>query len=442
MTFRRVAVLLASAHVVVTAAAACGRSGSPGAPDGAVPAAPAIPLPFGFDAGLGDGRDGTLVVSGTVTRSDCRPLIRTTAGTGVVADFTGPPLDPAPGDLLLLWQVQAPFAVEGEAAVTSLDSAGRWQIARLLEVEGPLDAVVLRTDPAPASDFRSGGGARAQVCRIPQFDHVTIEDGGILRTEPWNGGAGGFLGFFARGVVELEAGGRLDASAAGFRGAPETCVGTGPRGEGLDPALFGLEGGDAFANAGGGGTSPDHGGGGGSAAGRGGQGANEDNNQTVAARGKGGVPILVPARESLVLGGGGGGGGCDGGNPAFGGPGGGVVFVRAAHLRGAGAIRANGGAGENPGNNGGGGGGGGGTIVLDVLDASAFTGGIRASGGSGGTANDDHGPGGGGGGGRVWLVLPSLTVGTAAVPGGPSPLPVGGGLLGSASEMGVVEIGT
>jgi hypothetical protein len=115
----------------------------------------------------------------------------------------------------------------------------------------------------------------------------------------------------------------------------------------------------------------------------------------------------------LFLGGGGGAGDGNDGQPVSGGAGGGLVFLIAGTVTGAGHINANGTHGgdsgsANPTSNsdGGGGGGGGGTIVVHAGVLSQVQ--IAANGGRGGnqtfsgtTGTEAEGPGGGGGGGYV-----------------------------------------
>ena len=122
--------------------------------------------------------------------------------------------------------------------------------------------------------------------------------------------------------------------------------------------------------------------------------------------GLGGRPLAGNASSRLFFGGGGGAG--DGNNDAAGagGPGGGMVYIITDSVTGAGAVHADGGAGQNtsPGHNDApGGGGGGGTIVMHANALAGVT--LTANGGSGGnqliTVVESEGPGGGGSGGFI-----------------------------------------
>jgi hypothetical protein len=128
--------------------------------------------------------------------------------------------------------------------------------------------------------------------------------------------------------------------------------------------------------------------------------------------GLGGHPLTSSPGGRLFLGGGGGAGDGNNGFSGSGGPGGGLVFVVAGTVQGAGTIRADG-ANGGPANSGNsasgdapGGGGGGGTVVVRAAVLSEIS--VEANGGVGGiqtinSAAEAEGPGGGGGGGYVSL---------------------------------------
>lgn len=145
--------------------------------------------------------------------------------------------------------------------------------------------------------------------------------------------------------------------------------------------------------------------------------------------GLGGRPLVSStsgANARLFLGGGGGAGDGNDGQPISGGDGGGLVFLIAGKVTGAGTINANGLAGgesssdsDTSNSDGGGGGGGGGTVVVHAGLLSQIH--ITADGGLGGNQNftgtggtEAEGPGGGGGGGFVALSGTTLSGETAA----------------------------
>jgi hypothetical protein len=291
-----------------------------------------------------------------------------------------------------------------------------------------------------------GSGARAQACRVPQFENVTIAVGGTLAGLQWTdaAGVGGILAFVANGTVSVD--GAIRATGAGFEGgigikdetdpSQEDVVVlettshllSGKKGSGLDGRACLWSGRGNFANAGGGGNARNAGGGGGGAAGRGGNGGMQSPTagDVPDTAGIGGAAILTVPLERLVMGGGGGAAHQDNGTIENGADGGGVVLFVAARLEGAGSIEANGANGpdESRISDDGGPGAGGGGVVFVIAQSSGPGLTFRARGGRGGDVGEDdvggspkRGPGGGGGGG--WIVLRGVD-GTTDVAAGPS----------------------
>src|SRR4051812_47534864 len=97
---------------VTVVAVACGRSRFE-PPDVTFATSPP-PTPTPVPPDFGDGSDGPLLVSSAgVHVNDCFPVFSTTAGTIVPGNTF------APGDRVLLWQVQAPTGTAGALTITS-----------------------------------------------------------------------------------------------------------------------------------------------------------------------------------------------------------------------------------------------------------------------------------------------------------------------------------
>lgn len=161
--------------------------------------------------------------------------------------------------------------------------------------------------------------------------------------------------------------------------------------------------------------------------------------------GLGGHPVSTATSERIFFGGGGGAGDSPDGTAGPGGSGGGIVYLVAADVSGAGVIAANGTAGADTSGlhlDGTGGGGAGGTVVLHTGYVSGLN--LRALGGHGGsqlgTLVGSQGPGGGGGGGVISSVLGDLTgqVSGGESGGNMSPtfalFPANGATVGAAGE--------
>lgn len=366
-----------------------------------------LELPGNPITSFGDGRDGPLVVTGTLTPMECGPL-ESTAGSAVTVS-----LALNEGDRLLLWQVQEEFAlVANTADVATPAGAGRWEVAEVVSAAGG----VVGLSVVPSYAYASGTAERAQACRIPQYSTVSVPDGTTIAAALWDGVSGGVVAFFA---TEVDVSGAVSANGAGFRGGEDLVPGGGGRGtvfgddtsadqgggkgESLDPRPYGMYGRGNYGNGGGGGNSHNAGGGGGGGGGMGGFGGKEGSG-TGDEDGTRGLPGAAIVGAGLLVPGGGGGSGevhHDTGVP--GGSGGGVVLVGAETFTGDGAFRADGESVAASSDDGVGGGGGGGTIVL-LGGGAGFGGSFSARGGDGGDftgTSSLRGGGGGGGGGRV-----------------------------------------
>jgi MYXO-CTERM domain-containing protein len=422
--------------------------------------------------GLGTGRDGPLLVTSAAgqvvnTYAPVTAAVAVGATTVTVGARSGAAANFTPGQLVMLLQTRGGFAaplVSGSGATVTLSAAtktGRYELARVATAAA--GSVTFTHATVNAFDANA-----TQLISVPEYTTVTINAAGRLVPQAWDGatGAGGVLAFFAKGAVANA--GIIDVSERGFGGgvristptaagcAAEDGVPTGGgagaggahKGEGLDPTGYSTTatyagatarhfGRGNIGNAGGGGSCFNAGGGGGGHGGAGGAGGdtNGDADARRAVGGRGGAVVAYVPTANLSLGGGGGAGEDDDGVGGIGGSGGGVLWMRADSLSGAGTINADGRAGANAGVPGnpifadGGGGGGAGGGVFAWFRTTAVCGGVTARGGRGGNAQPvvpgrNYGPGGGGAGGRVQI----------ASSGGVCPAVVTAGVAGTTSS--------
>ena len=311
-------------------------------------------------------------------------------------------------------------AVLDSAVIPVVTAPGRVGTRIPVQIQSRVDSTVILV---PTVDASIDPTAVYQLVLPMKADTVTIDS--TLTCEPWNGRYGGVIDVQARDVIIFD-GGRIDASARGFRGGLRSANGGScSLTQACDPPSSGrtAEKGEAFvvrdtlcwsghtswASGGGGGDAHNAGGGGGGNGGSGGRGGDQWScGLPLGMHGMPGCAIIDTTVDRVVFGGGGGGGHQNNGVGTDGAAGGGIVILHAQRIEGDtidvtvdGESNARVAA-----NDGGGGGGGGGTIVLDACVISAP---LQASvrGGRGGNCGGGHGPGGGGGGGRV-LVEPSL----------------------------------
>jgi len=266
----------------------------------------------------------------------------------------------------------------------------------------------------------NSSGKKHQVIRVPNYDAITIDGGGVLTCDDWDGTTGGIIAFRARGLVNIVAEGKIDATAKGYLGGTSVTgvFARGIQGEGI--LRVGTTGYTNNLDGGGGGYVGNYyqlAGGGGGGYGDSGQAGQVSGNMSYA--GQPGIPVGNVFLGKFFLGGGAGSGATDGyvsATAGKGGDGGGMVYISADSISMIGYCLANGQSGDNYSSGpraGGGGGGSGGTIYLMAHKAlnlgNNF---VSAIGGSGGLGTDPgSNNGGSGGNGRIRIDAPS-TIGT------------------------------
>lgn len=196
------------------------------------------------------------------------------------------------GDLVMIIQMQgatilgtpsgnvATPADSSWGAITNYNNCGNYEFVQVCSVGG---ATSITLDCPLTHDYTAAG--KVQVIRVPRYCDLTINSGGVITSNPWNGSTGGVVVAEIAGNTVINAGGKIDVSAKGFRGGvlsnlavfPSSQANTAStladngaeKGEGIAgfQAGYNVYGGKycrgAAANGGGGGDAHDCGGGGG-----------------------------------------------------------------------------------------------------------------------------------------------------------------------------------
>jgi hypothetical protein len=342
----------------------------------------------------GTGADGPVTISssqnintdlgGTLTTVTANPT-----GTSIsVASTTGFAAD----DEVILLNLQG---ASGDTA-----DVGNYEF---LEIASVPDGTTLnlKSSVQNSYDGTSFGNQSVVLQRVPQWTNVTVNSGGTLTANAWDGSSGGVVVFRATGTVTVNSGGAINADNLGYRGgslnqpdlAQPSFQGESRSG-GLDNRSQSANdgaGGGGYADGDNDGTTCAGGGGGGSYGTAGGTAT-----QSCGSRnGVGGGTYGIADLTTIFYGSGGGSGGHDidtadrSGGP--GGAGGGMVFITAdtVTVSGTGTISANGadgGAGEGA-RWIGGAGGSGGSIMIQADSATLGSALVTATGGIDG-AND------------------------------------------------------
>lgn len=239
--------------------------------------------------GTPDG-DRTVTMANTRLNSYAALVTDATAGgTQLAVDPTQlTAMGLSPGDLLLVIQMQGATIDTAAAApthgtVTGLGDAGHFE---LIGVAG----VTLATGTVRVDGLCGGlknsysATGKTQIVRVPQYGNLVVSSSGQVVPAPWDGAVGGVLAIRAN-RVEVQGGGSIDASRAGFRGGSALAAGAtksmatdatpfasasaddgSGKGEGVAGRLTTL-GRGAAGNGGGGGNAYGAGGGGGANAG-------------------------------------------------------------------------------------------------------------------------------------------------------------------------------
>ncbi|MBX3101361.1 MAG: hypothetical protein KF690_02530 [Bacteroidetes bacterium] len=376
----------------------------------------------------------------------------------------------AAGDQAILIQMQGATFDQSNASsygdisdISALNGAGNYEIVEIQSING-MEITLANA----LSQTYSPGSGRVQLVSFPEYASANVT--GQLTGQTWDGTTGGVIALQVTGTLSLGAhinasrlgfrGGAVSVNGAGASGACYNQIANGPgstpgglpennnyfyastsfqgggKGEGIGGIIVNQEAGYGKAvNGGGGGNLHNHGGGGGghySAGGRGGDRTSGCSILGTTGPGQGGAALGTYYTNRVFMGGGGGGGhqnnfippptalpgglGWCGSTP--GGPGGGIVIIKANILTANGnRILALGDSGINyiAVEDGGGGGGAGGAVLLDVNTFSDALN-VNVSGGKGSNTRNDVvgsstrrlGPGGGGSGGVVWVKSASL----------------------------------
>ncbi|MBI3509936.1 MAG: hypothetical protein HY064_04680, partial [Bacteroidetes bacterium] len=203
-----------------------------------------------------------------------------------------------PGDLIMLYQVQGTIIKDNSQLSGGADTTwgkivnpavdyyatGLYELRQVVSVPNATTIVI---DCGTSNQYIPNGGTarKPMVIRVPRYTTLTINAGGTLTADDWNGTIGGVLAVEVQGNVTINAGGSINLDGKGFRGGnlgsdnaaangSNTCSttdstlgaakGEGVAGYGSEYTVFGGRyGRGAPANGGGGACAHNAGGGGG-----------------------------------------------------------------------------------------------------------------------------------------------------------------------------------
>ncbi|MBS1635568.1 MAG: gliding motility-associated C-terminal domain-containing protein [Bacteroidetes bacterium] len=203
-----------------------------------------ICIAFGFQTFAQKGKDGAKVVSAANTKINEFTSLTAdaAAGTNTItvaasslnanARFSG---NLAAGDLVMVIQMQgalmklspvpvwAPDSTYGN--IYSYGSCGNYEFA---EVKSVISSTQIELVCGLKYSYSAAG--KVEVVRVPRYNSLTVNSGGVLTTDTWNGTIGGILSAEVDGNTVVNSGGTINANGLGFRGG--VAVGNGGTGNG------------------------------------------------------------------------------------------------------------------------------------------------------------------------------------------------------------------
>ncbi len=132
--------------------------------------------------------------------------------------------DLSPGDLILIYQAQGALFADASNNATygafTYGDAGHYEFAVVASVSGN-DITVDTSNALPyscngISNTYNPTNGHVQVVRVPQYTDLTINNGAVVTSVPWDGSKGGIVALHVR--YDLVVNGEIDTSGMGFRG--------------------------------------------------------------------------------------------------------------------------------------------------------------------------------------------------------------------------------
>jgi gliding motility-associated-like protein len=138
-----------------------------------------------------------------------------------------------PGDLIMVIQMQGALIKvkpynSWEAYVTdslygqiySYETCGNYEFA---EVKSIISSTQIELNCGLQYNYSFSG--KTQIVRVPRYNSLTVNSGGVLTTDAWNGTIGGVLATEVDGNTIVNTGGSISATGTGFRGGAPVASG-------------------------------------------------------------------------------------------------------------------------------------------------------------------------------------------------------------------------
>ncbi len=180
---------------------------------------------FTFDENtlpLGDGGDGDTIITGVELVDATKIDIDAQSVSGQKVINVSSEAGFSIGDKIFVIQTTDSTATEADPK-----QAGLWEI-------GVINAIASGTLTIVSNLINTYEAAGAQVIKLKEYNSLTVNAGGDVTCDTWNGLVGGVCVFLCKGDVILNGGGKINAKGLGYRkGTPSLSVGQSNAGEGL-----------------------------------------------------------------------------------------------------------------------------------------------------------------------------------------------------------------
>jgi len=135
----------------------------------------------------------------------------------------------AAGDLIMIIQIQGatilgqPWIFDTNfgdprdstwGGITNYNNCGNWEFAEVYSVP---NGTSITFDCPLTNNYTSAG--RVVVVRVPRYSSLTINSGGSITCDTWTGNIGGVCAIEVENSTTINAGGSIDVTGRGFRGA-------------------------------------------------------------------------------------------------------------------------------------------------------------------------------------------------------------------------------
>ena len=181
-------------------------------------------LPFSdgvctFDVfiGYGTGADGSITVgtgSTSFTDNTKRPLADGSYGAGQ-ADPTTITISTGFGEGTFSTDDTVVLMQMADDATTG-NITGQYEYAYIDSISG--DDITLNNNLSNTYTHLEAGDDRVQILKIPEYNNVTIDNGGLLTADAWDGHTGGIVAFNTFSTLTFNGTGLIDVSGKGYQG--------------------------------------------------------------------------------------------------------------------------------------------------------------------------------------------------------------------------------